>query len=209
MFKLKLQKNQSGFALLYAVLLTGVILAIGLGLSSILTKQIVLSSIGSNSQVAYYAANSGKECVFYWGFHGGTAAGPEGTAFGGYVFDDSINNGEGGFDFIDPTPGAQILCDDRALDVTLDTSNSTNDKKIFTIGGASGYDVYDYKDPSRKVFGCARVNVIMEKPGTSNSKENPVSIVESTGSSAACDSTNNSRRVERTIVRSGEFSKPF
>jgi hypothetical protein len=209
MFKFKIQKNTSGFALLYAVLLTGVILAIGLGLSSILTKQIILSSIGSNSQVAYYAANTGKECVFYWGFQGGTAAGPDGTAFGGYIFDDSLNDGEGGFVFVEPTPGAQILCDDQTLDVILDTSNSTDDKKIFTVGSANGFDVYDYKDPSRKVFGCARVNVTMEKPASNNSKVVPVSIVESTGSSVACGSTNNNRRVERTIVRSGEFSKPF
>ncbi len=58
--------NSRGIAILYAVLLTSVILSIGLLLMDIVTKQIILASTGRNSQAAFYAANLGVECVKYW-----------------------------------------------------------------------------------------------------------------------------------------------
>lgn len=62
----KFTTNNSGFVLLYAVLVSGIILSVGLSLMNLITKQITLSSIGRNSQFAYYAADAGKRCAFYW-----------------------------------------------------------------------------------------------------------------------------------------------
>jgi len=62
----KLKHHNSGFVLLYAVLVSGIILSVGLSLMNLITKQITLSSIGRNSQFAYYAADAGKRCAFYW-----------------------------------------------------------------------------------------------------------------------------------------------
>lgn len=58
--------QQKGFALLYAILLTGAILSVGVILMNIITKQLLFSSINRNSEISYYyAANSGRECLQY------------------------------------------------------------------------------------------------------------------------------------------------
>lgn len=59
-------KNDRGFVLLFAVLITGVILAAALGISRIVNKEIVIASIGKDSQLAFFAADSGAECALYW-----------------------------------------------------------------------------------------------------------------------------------------------
>jgi hypothetical protein len=59
-------KRKKGFALLYAILLTGAILTIGVALMNIITKELIYSSVSRNSEVSfYYIANSGKECLLY------------------------------------------------------------------------------------------------------------------------------------------------
>ena len=207
--------KQSAFALLYAVLLTGIILTIGLGLSSILTKQIVLSSIGSNSQVAYYAANTAKECVFFWGFNSGTATNPPGnppndpgasnTAFGGYVFDDQSND----YIFVRPDSPDNIICDGISIAVNLLTDQT--DLKVFNVGPATGFDITVPSDGTGKnpKVACARVTVTMKKPVPGPGKTLPQSVVDATGYNLDCSQTSNNRRVERSIRRSGEFSRPF
>jgi len=64
--KKKIFNNKTGFALLYAILLSGTVLVVGVLLMNIITKQLVYSSIGKNSEMAYYyVANSIRECVYY------------------------------------------------------------------------------------------------------------------------------------------------
>ena len=63
---MKTIKRKKGFALLYAILLTGAILTIGVALMNIITKELVYSSVSRNSEVSfYYIANSGKECLLH------------------------------------------------------------------------------------------------------------------------------------------------
>ena len=58
--------NKRAFALLYAVLISGVVLAVGVSLMDIITKQLVFSSISKSSESAYYyAAYSGANCLYY------------------------------------------------------------------------------------------------------------------------------------------------
>lgn len=61
-----IERNNNGFVLLYAVLVASVISITGVLLSDIIFKQLVLSSIGKESQLAYYAATAGDECARYW-----------------------------------------------------------------------------------------------------------------------------------------------
>ncbi len=59
-------RTEKGFTLLIAVLISGVLLAIGLAIFNITIKEILLSSSGRDSQFAFYAADSGIECALYW-----------------------------------------------------------------------------------------------------------------------------------------------
>lgn len=70
--KLFSQKNkkQKGFTILFAVLVSSLVLALGLGIISITMKEVQLSGAGRDSQLAFYAADSGAECAFYWDLKG-------------------------------------------------------------------------------------------------------------------------------------------
>jgi len=67
MTPIKLQRKnkivQAGFAMLITLVVVSVILAVGLSLAQITLKQIDLSITARDSQVAFYAANSGIECL--------------------------------------------------------------------------------------------------------------------------------------------------
>ena len=54
------------FTLLIAVLIASVLLALGLAIFNIVSKEILLSSSGRESQFAFYAADSGIECALFW-----------------------------------------------------------------------------------------------------------------------------------------------
>ncbi len=60
------KNRERGFTLLLAVLVSSLILAIGLAISNILLKELLLSSSGRESQFAFYAADSGAECALFW-----------------------------------------------------------------------------------------------------------------------------------------------
>lgn len=55
-----------GFTLLLAALVASIVLALGAAIYSIAFKQVSLSSIGRDSQFAFYAADTIAECVLYW-----------------------------------------------------------------------------------------------------------------------------------------------
>ena len=55
-----------GFTLLLSILVVSVILSVSLGIFDIMTKELKLSGLGRESQIAFYAADAGVECFFYW-----------------------------------------------------------------------------------------------------------------------------------------------
>ena len=56
--------------MLFAVLVSSVLLSIGLSIFNITIKELVLSSSGRESQFSFYAADTGAECALYWDFQG-------------------------------------------------------------------------------------------------------------------------------------------
>ena len=63
--KLSKFKNR-GFTLLFAVLIASVLLSVALAIFSQMYKSLLLSSASKESLAAFYAADSGIECVLYW-----------------------------------------------------------------------------------------------------------------------------------------------
>jgi len=59
------RKFTTGFTILYAVIVSSLILALGLGIVAITMKEVKLSGAGRDSQLAFYAADSGSECAMY------------------------------------------------------------------------------------------------------------------------------------------------
>ncbi len=64
--KILYKNSKAGFTLFIALVVTGLLLAIGFSIGNIVFKQIVLSSTGKESQLAFFAADSGAECALYW-----------------------------------------------------------------------------------------------------------------------------------------------
>jgi hypothetical protein len=58
----------TGFAMLYSVLVASILLSIGLAIFNLTIKELLLSSLGRDSQFAFYAADTGAECALYWDF---------------------------------------------------------------------------------------------------------------------------------------------
>jgi hypothetical protein len=58
--------HNRGFAILFSMLVSAIVLSIGLGIFSITYKELLLSSSDRESQVAFYAADTGAECALYW-----------------------------------------------------------------------------------------------------------------------------------------------
>lgn len=61
---------KSGFAMLFSVLISSLLVAIGLSIFSLTLKELTISTSARESQVAFYAANSGMDCAIYWNFEG-------------------------------------------------------------------------------------------------------------------------------------------
>lgn len=68
------KQNKKGFTLLFAILVSTLVLAVGASIINLALKQSILSSIGRESQYAFYAATTGLECAVYWDYNSPTAS---------------------------------------------------------------------------------------------------------------------------------------
>jgi len=70
-FKNKKNYNQNqGFVILFAVVLTSIILSVSLGLADITYKEISFGTSAKNTGDAFFAADTGAECALYYDFKG-------------------------------------------------------------------------------------------------------------------------------------------
>jgi hypothetical protein len=82
--KSRLKKN-AGYTMLFAVLVSTVLLSIGIFILNVSKKEVLLSAIGRESAIAFYAADGGVECAHYWNVQansplGFDSVGVQGTA---------------------------------------------------------------------------------------------------------------------------------
>ncbi len=54
--------------MLLAALVASLLSALGLAMFGIAQKEVVLSALGRDSQLAFYAADTGAECALFWDF---------------------------------------------------------------------------------------------------------------------------------------------
>ncbi len=71
MQEIKSYKNKKdGFVILFAVVLTGLIMAITLGLAEMSFREVAFSSTGPQSNEAFFAADTGAECALFYDLQG-------------------------------------------------------------------------------------------------------------------------------------------
>lgn len=62
----KRNSKKSGFTLFIAIMVMGTLLLIAVGIVTLAVKQSLISVSGRESQIAFYAADSGMECALFW-----------------------------------------------------------------------------------------------------------------------------------------------
>lgn len=189
-----LQKNnkQKGFTLLFAVLISTLVLSISATVTSIALRQTIISTTGRESQYAFYAANTAMECAFYWDVIG---------------HKDTNQSDKVVF----PAPGQTRVSD--GTDINCAGGNITNgdgfdynnqEWNTNTSGQTTFYidvhDAFNIKDDSRtSKFNhhyCAQATV---KKQINSSTGIITTTIEAKGYNT-CD-PNNSRRVERGLIQ--------
>lgn len=64
--QIRKNKRQRGFTLFVAMVVTATLLLIAGGVANLAIKQSLISNAGRESQMAFYAADTGMECALYW-----------------------------------------------------------------------------------------------------------------------------------------------
>ena len=138
--------NQNGFVILFAVLISSMILLIGVGMFRISIKETILSSTARESTIAFFAADTGMECALYHQIKQGAfpSAIPAGTPSQSSSVDCNDQTPS-----ITSSPGQQFVYEFAlALDntactrVTVDRSNPAS---VFIQ--AQGFNICDGDEP--------------------------------------------------------------
>lgn len=58
----------SGFTIFLAVIVSGLLLLVVLSISNLALKETILSGAGRESELAFFAADSGVECALFWDY---------------------------------------------------------------------------------------------------------------------------------------------
>lgn len=186
--------KNTGFALLMAVLISGLFLAIGATIYRIALIEIVLSSTGKDSQFAFYAADSGAECALFWNQKYGDALAGGGTDSSGSAFSvyNSTTGDENGTNR-NAIVGGTLNNIDCVGGVVQTFCQGTEN------GCGSGFASQTRFEINRNAI-CAIVVVSKEDTplGSQAYGVPPVRTVIVSHGYSTCD-TSNSRRVERAI----------
>lgn len=62
----QMSREEGGFTLLLAILVISIILSIGLAIVNVTVREYLISGMGRESEIAFYAADGGMECATYW-----------------------------------------------------------------------------------------------------------------------------------------------
>lgn len=179
----KKAKSKKGFAMLFAVLVSSVLLSIGVSIFNLTLKELVLSSSGRESQFAFYAADTGIECALYWDFK----ATPPSTMFA----TSAASVGTWRNDMIDAQAPTCV-----GVDMTSSFKTPTQ------TSGSNAVTRFELTIPNEFPVGvqspyCAIVTVTKTVAGFVST------VIESRGYNTACDSTDQNR-IERALKVSYE-----
>jgi hypothetical protein len=135
-----------------AALVSSIVLSLGSSIFVIAQKQIMLSSLGRDSQFAFYAADTGAECALYWDVRydafGTSTPALEPTCDGKVL-------GATGFSQTRPyVVEFQInLFTDQSTGYCADVTIYKNDSNPFTVIHADGYSTTcETKDTSARAL---------------------------------------------------------
>jgi len=164
--------------LLFAVLISSLLLSIGIAILDLTLKEFLLSSAGRESQFAFYAADDAMECALYWDHNVPGAGGlvTSGSSFAtstgstGYItasneaslkcnglaitnlsVNPGSNTADTSFDVSYAVPSAENVIDRpcAAVDVSKTSTTTINGLVTATQIETRGYDTCDTSNPNQ------------------------------------------------------------
>ncbi|MDQ5912570.1 MAG: hypothetical protein QG568_785 [Patescibacteria group bacterium] len=187
-------KKAKGFTLFLALIVSSLVLAIGVSMGTIILKQLIFSNSGRESQLAFYAADSGAECAVYWhrkDINGALAESVFSTSSPAFseIFCGTGKSGfpaqVGSFEKNSTLSGATTTFYVNFSNTTIDPE----DKACAKVTVSYWYDDVSQSDRAR--IDSRGYNVDMDGGGFGPSVPS--------GSGAICNFTNGNRIVERAI----------
>jgi hypothetical protein len=120
-------KSEKGYALYMAIVLTGILFLVAYYTLNISLRQFLISSVGAESHIAFYNADSGIECAMYWDLKNGSFSAFDINTSG------SINcNGQ------TITTGSQTVSTFPSQSSRIGGGGSSNPTSIFQISFTKG-----------------------------------------------------------------------
>lgn len=137
-------KQDKGFTLLIAIVVTSLMLLISFVVTNVALKQLIISSAGIETQYAFYAADSGTDCALYWDLKDSNL-----SAFA----TSTVSN-----------PSATIYCNGQSISTGSQNDIATNPLSVSRIGGGgNGAPTSIFQLNFTK--GCAIVRVTKQDNG--------------------------------------------
>ena len=126
--------RRKGFTLLLSLIVVSAILSVGLGVFDIVYRELILSGVGRESQKAFYAADTGIECAFYWDIKRGEIStstsstidcAGQSASVGGLtsVFQITLPNGSCFEVIIDKNDASRTVLESRGYNVACDSTS--------------------------------------------------------------------------------------
>ncbi len=190
--------HNKGMVLLIAILVVGVVSAIGASLLNVTLKQYQLAGISRASEMAFHAANSGMECAKYYDRYD-TAAGDTSTYVPFNAFEIGDNEGS-------------ITCMDYSGNnsIGLGLADSGDDQAFEFEWGAGGSEVCTklsvykfYEDPAADgdaIGPSLMVGTTDLRPSAPCPEGATCTVVVSRGYNNRCNNLNNAKTVERELT---------
>lgn len=187
-FMVNHKENEKGFALIIAVLVAGVLVSITYIMFSIGLKQLSLSTASKQSQIAFYAADSGLECALFYDF-------VETQVFEQHVED--TDPSDGGISVVFNTPDLESI-----EEISCNGANATYISQVYdNVLKKTVSTTFTIQPPGKSL--CSIVTVTKR---VDNKNVNGLSIdriatsVESLGYNICPDNNSNPLRVERGLI---------
>lgn len=194
-------KNKKGFTLLFAVLVSILILAVGASIISIALKQVILSGAGRDSQFAFYAANTGLECALYWDLNPNVTGNPAQYVFPANFPAENVSQSEWIDDAAITCLGGEIRTGtgfvSNVYTENVDGYEWDTDNNFYKFRIAITNNINDpNNDDVSNILYCAEVTVEKEYD---SADDVTVTTITSRGLNT-CDPENNNRAIERGLV---------
>lgn len=144
-----IKKNTKGYAILFSIIVTGIVLSLVLGMANIAFRQGIFSKEAKDSSKALFAADSGLECVNVWDISNMFELMPDDVnitcveSFGSFNMRKD-DNGDGSFTYesgLVPASADQSLCMNVSITKNIFAYNDENGQPVFaTRLDSKGYN---------------------------------------------------------------------